>query len=118
MQKTKTFFDEENFVEGIKNIGKYYLNKGPVMVVLPDEDAVEMVNSRNLGNDNTDFISLDNYICGDKSWRIQRDYKKIILFRPDQRYSRDAMGLDVEIRVKRTMKKPTDKKEETSNETI
>lgn len=114
MQKTRIFFDELNFVEGIKEIRKFYENKGPIMIILPDENAVEMANSRNLGNDKTDFISLDEFISGDGSWRIRRDYKKAVIFRPDQRYAKDAMGLDIEIHVKRTIKK----KEETKNETV
>ena len=64
MQKSRLYFDEENFVDGIKAIVKAN-SKVPVMVVMPDKDAVEMVYSKNLANNFTDFMSLDAYISGD-----------------------------------------------------
>lgn len=108
MQKSRLYFDEENFVEGIKTIVKAN-SRVPVMVVMPDADAVEMVHNKNLANDFTDFMSLDDYISGDNAWRIQRDYKKVIIYRADQRYLKIAMGCDLEMHIKRTMKKKEDK---------
>lgn len=110
MQKTRIFFDEENFVEGLKNINNFYKDRGHVMIVVPDETAVEMCEKR--FNDGVlDFISLSSFIS-DSTWRLTKEYKKVIIFRPDQLFEKKSLGLDVEIHVKRTMKK----KEETKNE--
>lgn len=111
MQKTRIFFDEENFVEGIKNIAKFYKDRGHVMVVLPDENAVEMSYKRFGDIDILNFISLETFIT-DSKWRLEQEYKKVIIFRPDQLFEKKSLGLDIEIHVKRTMRK----KEETKNE--